>query len=70
MALYEGLLYVTDRADGVIHAFTRTGELVNWLDTGVGADAITGVAVSASGAVYFLDVSAERLFRIDPLPPS
>lgn len=66
MALFEGLLYVTDRADGVIHAFTRTGELVNWLDTGVGAGAITGVAVSQSGAVYFLDASAERLFRIDP----
>jgi hypothetical protein len=67
IALHEGLLYVTDHATGVIHAYTTDGAEVNWLDTGLGSNALTGIAVRESdGAVFFLDRAAERLYRVDP----
>lgn len=69
LALQGGLLYVTDHADGRIVAMTTGGTLMNWLDTGRGPDALTGVAVSPAGVVYFLDGKAERLYRVDPIAP-
>jgi hypothetical protein len=66
MALHAGLLYVTDHADGSILAFTKAGELVNWLDTGLGGGAITGIAISSEGVVYFLDTAGDRLYEVRP----
>jgi len=67
LVLAGGILYVSDHATGILYAFTPGGSLLNWLDTGRGANAITGLAVSPEGVVYFLDTKAERLYRIEPL---
>jgi hypothetical protein len=66
IALHDGLLYVTDHADGRILAFRTNGEMVNWLDTGLGGNTLTGIAVSLEGVVYFLDSAGDRLYQIVP----
>jgi len=64
--LYNGLLYVTDNATGVIHAFDLVGNRVNWLDTGRGEGALAGIAFGPDGKLYFVDMDADEVVRIDP----
>lgn len=70
LALWAGptgeFLYATDHGTGEVKAFAKSGELVNWLDTGLGAGRLTGVAISREGAAYVLDAAGDRLYRIDP----
>lgn len=63
---HNGLLYVADHATGIIHAFDLNGNRVNWLDTGLGASALTGLAFDANGKLYFCDIKNDRIVRIDP----
>jgi DNA-binding beta-propeller fold protein YncE len=66
MILYKGLLYVADHGTGVITAFSSKGEKLNWLDTGLGAGHLAGLAISPAGKLHFLDLAANRLYRVDP----
>ncbi|GAC1569747.1 MAG: hypothetical protein NVS3B20_00790 [Polyangiales bacterium] len=59
------LLYVTDNATSRITAFTRAGEAVNYLDTGLPAGALGGLAFGSDGKIYFVDMIASRILRID-----
>ncbi|MBX3459624.1 MAG: hypothetical protein KF696_06605 [Planctomycetes bacterium] len=61
-----GLLYVCDHATGIIHAFDLSGNRVNWLDTGLGSNALTGLAFGPDGKLYFCDIKNDRVVRIDP----
>jgi hypothetical protein len=64
--LYHGAIYVADHARGVISAYATSGAKLNWLDTGLGAGHVTGVVVSPTGHVHFLDATDGKLYRIDP----
>jgi sugar lactone lactonase YvrE len=66
MALYNQILYVTDHANARITAFGLDGSVINWLDTGLGAGGLGGIALAGSGVVYVIDRAGPRVLRIDP----
>ena len=45
LALFDGLLYVSDHATGILYAVTLTGEPVTQLDTGLGPGTLAGITV-------------------------
>lgn len=63
---YSGMLFVSDYATGIIHAFDFNGNRLNWLDTGLGANAVTGLAFGPDGKLYFCDRLNNRIVRINP----
>jgi hypothetical protein len=66
LALRNGLVFVTDHADGRILVFDAAGQVVNWLDTGLGGDALGAIAFSKAGKAFVLDMAGGRLLRIEP----
>ncbi len=60
------VVVVGDHATGVIHAYDQTGKRLNWLDTGAGPNAITGLAVGPDRRLYFLNAKTNQVFRIEP----
>jgi sugar lactone lactonase YvrE len=64
LALHDGLLYVSDHATGRITAFALDGTRVDWLDTGLPAGGLMGIAFDAGGALYVLDGGDNRLLRL------
>lgn len=63
---YNNTIYVSDYATGIIHAFDLSGNQVNWLDTGRGANSITGITIGPDGKLYFCDMKYDNVTRIDP----
>ena len=66
LALRNGLIYVGDYANGRISAFRPSGERVNWLDTGLGENTLTGIAFGPEGRLFAVDRRNNRVVRIDP----
>jgi hypothetical protein len=66
LTLRNNLIYVADNATGHIHAFNLSGVRVNWLDTGLGANALQGIAFGPDGKLYFCDKLNDTVRRIDP----
>ena len=62
MALHEGLLYVTDAGSGYIVAFTPSGEVVDWLDTG--APGLFGLTFNDAGELYVVHGPENLLVKI------
>ena len=57
-------LVVTEHGTGHIKVFTKQGVLVGDLDTGRGAGALMGLAVSPSGELYVVDAKRNQLLRV------
>ena len=66
LALGKDALYVSDAASGKIYSFSRTGQPLRTLDTGLPAGSVTGMRVGPDGHLYFADRRAARIVRIDP----
>lgn len=64
--LHNNTLYVADYATGYIHAFDLAGNRVNWLDTGVGANALQGIKIGPDDKLYFCDSKNNQVVRIEP----
>ena len=62
-------VYVSDNATSRITAFTRAGEQVNYLDTGLPPGSLSGMAFGPDGRLYFVDILGNRVLRIDPPAP-
>jgi len=62
----HGRLCVGDYANGRISAFRPSGEHVNWLDTGLGPNTLTGIAFGPEGRLFAVDRTNNRVVRIDP----
>lgn len=67
LALSDQLLFVTDNATGLIHAFDRTGALVRSLDTGLPSGSLAGITIGPDRKAYFVDMLTSRIYRIDPM---
>jgi len=68
LAMVDGLLYVVDNGTGRITAFDLDGQVVDWLDTGLGDGALMGLTLDDQGRIYFADAVGDRVFRITPSP--
>ncbi len=66
LAIKGGLLFVGDRATGILYAFDKSGTKVNWLDTGLGASHVGSLDIGPDGKLYFLDTPGNKLYRVEP----
>jgi hypothetical protein len=67
LALAGDVLFVTDRATGVIHAFDVDGRHLRQLDT-ARAGGLAGLVIGPDDRAYFVDYSAGEVVRIDAAP--
>lgn len=66
LALHDAVLYVTDNASGLIHAYSLTGEPLRTLDTGLAAGNLASFTISPDGKGYYADQLVGAIYRIDP----
>ncbi|MEZ4267013.1 MAG: hypothetical protein R3F39_11585 [Myxococcota bacterium] len=66
LELYDGLLYVSDRATSRIYAFDLKGTMVRSLETGLPAGSLAGLAFDTQGRAYFTNMLTGSVTRIDP----
>lgn len=64
LALKGGRLYVGEHATGRIVVLSLQGSRIGSIDTGVGPNALTGLAAGPDGAIYALDSLRNRLLRV------
>jgi uncharacterized protein (TIGR03437 family) len=57
-------LLVANRGDGLLLEISQTGQLVNMYDTGLGADSLRGLTVSARGEIYLLVDRTQTVYRV------
>ncbi len=65
LEIHGDFLYVSDNTTSRITAFTLGGEQVNYLDTGLPAGSLSGMAFGPDGKIYFVDMLGNRVRRID-----
>lgn len=68
LEIHNDVLYVSDNATGRLSAFSLAGEQVNYLDTGLPAGSLGGMAFGPDGKLYFVDMVGNRVLRVDPKP--
>ena len=68
LEIHNEFIYVSDNATSRITAFTLAGEQVNYLDTGLPAGSLAGMAFGPDGKLYLVDMIGDRVLRIDPKP--
>jgi DNA-binding beta-propeller fold protein YncE len=60
----DDMLFVTDNATSTVYAFsTVTGEVIDWLDTGLPAGSLRGIEFDSQGNMYLIDGLANRVLR-------
>lgn len=70
LELHDGMIWVSDNERSKIVAFDMEGNVVDWLDLSsvVSSGGLGGMAFGPEdGALYVLDVPANRILRITPL---
>ena len=65
IAIYDGLIYVTDAANGYIVAFNRDGKVIDWLDTG--APGLFGLTFDQEGNIYVVHGPENLVVKIQAL---
>jgi sugar lactone lactonase YvrE len=68
LAMKDDVLYVADNATGRISAYSKTGELIDYLDTGRTGGALQGLNFGPDGALYIADGKASEVLRLSPNP--
>ena len=63
LELHNGRLYVSDYQSSKIFAFTLSGELVDWLDTGLPSGSLKGLALATDGTIFAVDATSQRIVR-------
>lgn len=67
LAIAGEILFVGDHASGYIYGFNRmTGDVIDYLDTGLGGGALGGITVDADGNLYYASLTNE-VVQISPL---
>jgi hypothetical protein len=67
LALVDGVLFVADRASGVISAWDVDAKRkIRALDTGLGPGALTALSYGPDGKLYASDIAGGRVLRIEP----
>lgn len=69
LEIHKDVLYVSDNATSRITAFALdTGKVLNYVDTGLPAGSLMGMAFGPDGKLYLVDAKSDRVLRIDPKP--
>lgn len=67
LALVNGVLFVADRATGVIGAWdVDTKRRLRSLETGLGPGALTALSYGPDGKLYLSEITGGRVLRIEP----
>lgn len=68
LALRDGVLFVTDRALSIVHAFDTSGMQLDWLDlsSAIAPGSLGAVELDAEGRLYVTDIGGHRVLRIAP----
>lgn len=67
LALVDGVLFVADRASGVITAWdVEAKRQIRSLDTGFGPGALTALSYGPDGKLYVSEIAGGRVLRIEP----
>lgn len=64
LALYDGVLLVSDPATSKILAYSQDGELLDWLDTELPTGALGGLEVGPDGALWVVNRADAQILRI------
>jgi glucose/arabinose dehydrogenase len=68
LELHDCKIFVTDNATSMIYAFSRDGQLLDWLDTELPAGSLAGMAFDPQdGALYIVDALGDRVYKITAL---
>lgn len=69
LEIHNEILYVSDNATSRITAFALdTAKPLNYLDTGLPAGSLMGMAFGPDGRLYIVDAVGSQVLRIDPKP--
>lgn len=66
LTIHDDIIYVTDHATSIIHAFDMQGKEVRRLETGLPAGSLAGLRVGPNGKMWFTNMSNGTVYRIDP----
>ena len=66
LELHNDMVFVSDNDTGRIFAFTKTGELIDWVELDVPRGALMGMAFDGAGALYVVDAVNEQILKITP----
>ena len=66
LALVEETLLVTDHDTGYIFAFSLEGELLDWLDTELGSEALMGITARSLEDVWLVNARRNEVLRLRP----
>ncbi len=66
LAWHDDVLFVTDHATSLIHAFGPDGTLLRSLDTGLPTGTLGGITFGPDNRLYFANMRTGSIHRIDP----
>ena len=66
LEIHNDMIFVSDNASSRIFAFNRSGELLDWIDLGLPAGSVMGMAFDNNGLLYVVDAQAEEILQIAP----
>jgi hypothetical protein len=61
LELVDGILFVTDPLEARVYGFDLDGNLLDWLDTGLPAGSLLGMAFDEEGSMYIVDAVANQV---------
>ncbi len=65
LAIHNDVIYVSDHATGMLHAFDMDGQALRTLDTGLGEGTLAGIEVGHDGKLWFTNLKTGGVLRID-----
>lgn len=64
LALHDGKIWVSDHQTGEIQVFDMDGNAIDYLDTGLGADALGGIDFDDDGNLYLVNRLDDTVLRL------
>jgi len=66
LEIHNDVIYVTDNASSIVYGFSTSGELLDWVDTGLASGSLMGLTFDSQDRMYLVDALGDRVLRISP----